>query len=290
MGQVRATLLNFLLRNLYKRRLKACRTPFDWRKVGESAPALVPRGARFAAATMGGVAGEWVEGEDGATRGALIYLHGGGYVCMSPKSHRAITAAFALRGLRVFVPDYRLAPEHPFPAALDDALAVWRALRSTVEGPIFVAGDSAGGGLALALMLALRDHGEPGPGAACLFSPWTDLAGAGFSLQANRDRDPLLAVENFDMMARAYAGEADVRNPLLSPVYADFAGLPRMIAFVGDTEMLLDDSTRVAARAKEAAVPFDLRVYRGMPHVWPFFNVILPEGRKALDEAAAFLS
>ena len=289
MAGLRTHFVNLYFRTVMRRRLAACRTPSDVRRVSESAPSLVPRGATFAKATAGGVPGEWIDAERRAARGTLLYLHGGGYVCMSSKTHRPITAAFALRGFRVFAADYRLAPEHAFPAALDDATAAWQALRVEADGPLFVAGDSAGGGLALALMLNVRAHGDRLPDAACLFSPWTDLAGSGQSFRGNRDRDPLLNADVSRMQAAAYAGEADLLSPLISPLFGDLTGLPPTIAFVGDSEILLDDSTRLAERARAAGVDFELKAYRDMPHVWPFLNVILPEGRKALDEAARFL-
>jgi epsilon-lactone hydrolase len=170
MAEFRTSLLNFLLRILYKRRLAACQTPWDVRRLSDSSPVIVPKGARYIEATVGGVSGEWVEAPGSSGLGTLLYLHGGGYVCMSPRSYRAITAGFALRGFRVFAPDYRLAPEHPFPAAVEDAFAVWEGLRESVDGSLFVAGDSAGGGLALALLLTLRDKSREAPNAACLFS------------------------------------------------------------------------------------------------------------------------
>ena len=290
MAQARTRLINAIVRRVMKRRLSACKTPLDVRRLFEASPLLItPKGARYAQATMGGVPGEWIEADKPQPRATLLYLHGGGYVSMSPRTHRPITAAFARRGLRVFAADYRLAPEHPFPAALDDATAAWRALRAEVGGPMLVAGDSAGGGLALAMMLNLRDRGERGPDAGCLFSPWTDLACTGESTKGNRDRDPLLTIDGADILSSAYAGGSDLQNPLISPLYGDFAGLPRMIAFVGDTEVLLDDSIRVAARAKWVGVDVELRVYPDMPHVWPALNAILPEGRQALEEAVAFL-
>ena len=289
MAEFRTSVMNFLLRILYKRRLATCKTAWDVRRLSDSSPVIVPKGARFVEATVGGVAGEWVEVPGASNLGTLLYLHGGGYVCMSPRSYRPITAGFALRGFRVFAPDYRLAPEHPFPAAIEDASAAWGGLRESVDGPLFLAGDLAGGGLALALLIHLREHGREGPNAACLFSPWTDLACTGQSMTTNRDRDPLLVGDSLRLMALAYAGETDLETPLLSPLYADLAGLPRMIAFVGDTEILLDDATRLAEPARSANVQFQLRKYHDMPHVWPMFNVVLPAGRNALDEAAAFL-
>ena len=245
---------------------------------------------RFAPAALGGVAGEWAESK--GTRPAeatLFYLHGGAYIGMSPRTHRNLTGAFARRGFRVFAADYRLAPEHPFPAALDDAAAAWRALRAKVRGPLYAAGDSAGGGLTLALLMRLRDMGEQPPDAACLFSPWTDLAVTGASTRTNANRDPLLAANGLDKVAEAYLAGADPRNPLASPVYGDFTGLPPLIFFVGDTEILLDDTLRAAERARDAGVKVELRVAPDMPHVWPFLNRVTPEGRRAMDEAAAFL-
>ena len=172
---MRTYLINLAIRKFVKSRLSACRTPLDVRKAFSSAlPA--PGGVRFSPATLGGVSGEWAEPKKGAAGfGALLYLHGGGYAAMSARTHRAITGGFAQRGIRVFAPDFRLAPEHKFPAAVDDVTEVWRALRAQVDGSIFLAGDSAGGGLSVALLMNLRDHREQGPTAACLFSPWTIL-------------------------------------------------------------------------------------------------------------------
>ena len=287
---LRTHLINLAIRGFVKRRLSACRTPLDMRKAFDAAPALAPRGVRFSQATLGGVVGEWAEPKNGAAGcGVLLYLHGGGYVAMSPRTHRAITGGFAVRGFRVFAPDYRLAPEHQFPAALDDATAVWRALRAEIEGPVFVGGDSAGGGLAVALLLNLRDCSEPGPTAACLFSPWADLGVTGGSLAVNRDRDPMQVAEAFRMLAAAYAGRADPHMSLVSPIYGDFACLPPQMIFVGDTEILLDDAKRLAERARLASVATELRIYRDMPHAWPLLSAIMPEGRQALDEATGFL-
>lgn len=287
---LRVTLISQLMRLVSKRRLAKAKRPEDLRTIWESFPPIAPRGVRFTAGVVGGVPGEWAEAAAGASKGALLYLHGGGYVCLSARSHRAITGGFATRGLRVFAPDYRLAPEHPFPAALDDATAVWRALRGQIEGPLFVSGDSAGGGLALALLLALRDRGEPRPAAASLFSPWTDLAGTGASLLTNRDRDALLLPDKLAMVALAYAGRARRDDPLVSPLYGDLSGLPPIQLLVGDTEILLDDSRRLAERIEAAGGAVRLRIYPDVPHDWPLMQVVLPQGRQALDEAAAFLT
>ena len=273
-----------------KRRLSACRTPLDVRKAFNSSAPITPKGVRFSQAILGGVSGEWAEAKKHVTElGTLLYAHGGGYAAMSPRTHRGITGGFALRGLRVFTPDYRLAPEHLFPTAVDDIYAAWRGLRGQVDGPIFIAGDSSGGGLAAALLLKLRDLGEQGPVGACLFSPWTDLAVTGSSLEVNRGRDPMQVADCFRMLATSYLGGADPRTPLASPIYGNLAGIPPMLVFVGDTEILLDDAKRLVARAQSDGVAADLRIYRDMPHSWPLLNVILPEGRQALDESIAFL-
>ena len=208
---------------------------------------------------------------------------------MSPRSHRSITGALALRGFSVFAPAYRLAPENEFPAALNDVTEACRALRSQVDGPIFVAGDSSGAGLAVSLLVNLRDMGEERPSGASLFSPWIDLAVTGDSVVSNRDRDPMEVPEALLMLAKAYIGKADPRKPLISPIYGNLAGLPPLLIFAGDTEILLDDAKRLAERAREAGVSVDIQIYPDMPHAWPLLNAVLPEGRRALDEAASFM-
>ena len=289
MTSIRAHLISFVTRHVAKKQLAACRTPHDVRRVFNGVRPLTPRGASIAEATLGGVPGEWVEMKGVTPRASLLYLHGGAYVGMSPRTHRSITCAFAKRGFRVFAVDYRLAPEHPFPAALDDATAAWRALRAAAPGPVFVAGDSAGGGLTLALLLNLREKGDPMPDAACVFSPWTDLAISGESMKTNAVRDPLLVSDGIDVIANAYLGGADARNPLASPLYGDYAGLPPVQINVGDSEILLDDARRVAEKARAAGVKIELNIVSGVPHVWQFMNRIMPEARRSLDGAAAFL-
>jgi acetyl esterase/lipase len=287
--KMRGGLINFVLR-IVKRRLSSCRTPGDVRKAFNGFPSLSPRGVHFSQGNFGGVSGEWAEPNDErAIVGTVLYLHGGGYVAMSPRTHRSITGALALRGFTVFAPAYRLAPEHIFPAALNDVTETYLALRAEVDGPIFLAGDSSGAGLAVSLLVNLRDRGEERPSGACLFSPWIDLAVTGDSVVSNRDRDPMEVPETLLMLAEAYIGKADPRKPLISPIYGNLAGLPPLLIFAGDTEILLDDAKRLAERARVAGVAADMRVYPNMPHAWPLLNVVLPEGRRALDEAASFM-
>jgi epsilon-lactone hydrolase len=222
----------------------------------------------------------------------ILYLHGGGYYFCSPKSHRSLVFQLAMRsGARTFSLDYRLAPEHPFPAALDDALAAYRRLLADGTPPdsIVVAGDSAGGGLALALLVALRDAGDALPAAALLFSPWTDLAATGGTLVTNDGADPMFRGAAVARVAKFYLADADPRNPYVSPLYADLGGLPPLFIQAGSTEVLLDDAQRVAERAKAAGVVVEFEVWRKMPHVWPLFAPFVPEARRALDRAAAFV-
>ncbi|WP_321788385.1 alpha/beta hydrolase [Burkholderia pyrrocinia] len=240
--------------------------------------------------------GEWLERTDaGAGRGpgrTLLYFHGGGYYFCSTRTHRPLVFGLTKRaGVRSFSLDYRLAPENRFPAALDDALAAYRQLLALGTPPesIVLGGDSAGGGLALATLVALRDRGEPLPAGAILFSPWTDLAATGDSLRTNDGADPMFAGAALPKAAKLYLGDASATDPYASPLYADFAGLPPLYIQVGSTEVLLDDSRRVAEKAKAAGVPVEIEVWPDMPHVWQLYTPMVPEARDALDRAAAFL-
>ncbi len=192
-----------------------------------------PRARGLSPDAIGGLSGEWAQ-SDNSGAGTLLYLHGGGYFACSPQTHRSITGSYAIRGFSVFSPDYRLAPEHPFPAALDDALAVYRAMLDRVPANrLAIAGDSAGGGLALATLLAARDAGLPMPACALLFSPWTDLAGTGATVLTNAKRDSMLYGPKLVEGAALYLNGADPRNPLASPLYGDLAGLPPLLIQVG---------------------------------------------------------
>jgi monoterpene epsilon-lactone hydrolase len=239
--------------------------------------------------------GEWIEPaapDHPARDRCILYFHGGAYITMSARSYRTITSRLATwSDTRLFALDYRLAPEHPFPAALDDAVAAYRALIAAGTPParIVVAGDSAGGGLALSLLVALRDAGDPLPAAGVLFSPWTDLAATGQSIIDNNESDALFFGSWVLPVAQHYLGRTPATNPLASPVYADLAGLPPLLIQVSDTEVLLDDSRRVAENARRAGVETTLRVWTGLPHVWQFFATFLPEARAALYEAATFI-
>ncbi len=249
----------------------------------------VPSGITAKQETIGGVPGEWLSPDAGGAAGTLLYLHGGAYFACSSQTHRPITGGFARRGLEVFAADYRLAPENPFPAAVDDAIAAYRGLlaRGVQPSSLVVGGDSAGGGLALAMLLSLRDAGDPMPAAAVLFSPWTDLAGTGATLRSNSRRDAMFTGEGFSRASEPYLAGADPRNPLASPLYADLGGFPPMLIHVGSYEVLLDDSLRVAERARAAGTDVTLQTWPVVPHVWQLFR--MPEVKQSMDAAATFL-
>jgi epsilon-lactone hydrolase len=222
----------------------------------------------------------------------LLYLHGGGFFACSPATHRAATMAFAQSAqLRVFVPDYRLAPEHRFPAALDDAVACCDWIAAETGRPVAaVAGDSAGGNLVLATLLRLRDTGRALPAAGVAFSPLTDLAATGASIVENDRRDALFFGASVARVGEVYLPpEMDARDPLASPLYADLAGLPPLLLHVGTDEVLRDDSLRLAARATAAGVKVTLRVWPVVPHAWQLMGRLLPEGRQSLQAAMAFV-
>lgn len=250
-----------------------------------------PDGVTCTPVEAGGVSAEWsvAAGVDEAK--VVLYVHGGGYVMGSAGSHRDVTGRLSeAAGARVLSLNYRLAPEHPFPAPVDDAVAAYRWLlaQGISPGNIAVAGDSAGGGLAIATLLALRDAGEPLPAAGIGISPWVDMEGTGESMTTRAAVDPVVQKEGLLGMAKLYLGDADPKNPLAAPLHADLAGLPPLLLQVGDAETLLDDSTRLAERARAAGVDVTLKVWDEMPHVWHLFAPILPEGRQAIDEIGSF--
>lgn len=255
------------------------------------------RGVRVSEVHEGGVRGEWITparaGEDGGAR-VILYLHGGGYVSCSPSTHRPITAALArLANSRVFAPDYRLAPEHRYPAALDDALAAYRWLLGQGVAPasLSIAGDSAGGGLALALLLRARDEGLPMPASAVCFSPWTDLAGTTESARTNDGRCAMFRTPNFKEFAPLYLGAASPFDPYASPAHAaDYAGLPPLLLQVGSTELLLDDARVVHEKIRAAGGASRLEVYEDVMHCWQMLDGLVPEARAALKSAAHFIN
>ncbi|MFF8928816.1 alpha/beta hydrolase [Streptomyces longwoodensis] len=224
-------------------------------------------------------------------RGRLLYLHGGGYVVGSPDTHAGLVGELARRaGLRAVSVDYRTAPEHPFPAAVDDGLAAYRELLADTDPrDLVLAGDSAGGGLSIATMLAAREAGLPQPAAVVLFSPWVDLTLAGGSIRTKEDADPLFVEADLRDYADLYLGPTDPAHPLASPLFADLTGLPPLLVQVGANEVLLDDAVRLAGRAGADDVEVTLEVGPGLPHVFQHYYGRLDEADAALDRAARFL-
>lgn len=247
---------------------------------------------RFEPVDAGGVKAEWCFPPNAGRVGTIFYLHGGAYTIGSPMTHRGIVSMLARAAdLRAFSVDYRLAPENPFPAAVDDALTAYRWMLGSGVSPetAAVAGDSAGGGLALALLLALRDARDPLPACSVVISPWTDLAGTGHSLSSRAAADPILTPKLLHRSAAAYLRDADPRNPLASPLYGDLHGLPPLLIHAADADIIRDDATRFAKRAEAAGVDVTLKLAPDMVHVWHYFASVIPEGREAIEEIGAFV-
>jgi epsilon-lactone hydrolase len=222
----------------------------------------------------------------------ILYLHGGGYVMGSPPQYRDFIWRIArAASARVVCPYYRLAPEHPFPAALDDAVTAysWLLAQGVEPRRLVIMGDSAGGGLALATLLRVRDEGLPLPAAAIALSPWTDLALTGDSMRSNFSADLTLRYERAACFARHYLGGADPRHPYASPLYGDPAGLPPTLIQVGSDEILRDDSVRMAEKLRAAGSPVEIEVWPRMFHVWQLYARVLPEGRRAIRRIGAFV-
>ena len=240
----------------------------------------------------GGVSAQWISAPGARDDRVLLYLHGGGYVIGSVHSHRDLIARLsAASGCRVLGLDYRLAPEHPFPAPVEDATAAYRWLLDQGVAPaqIAIAGDSAGGGLTAATLLSLRDAGTPLPAAAVMLSPWVDLEGEGASMKTRADVDPMVKRELVLGMAETYLAGGDPRQPLAAPLHAALEGLPPLLIHVGDHETLLDDSVRFAEKARVAGVDVTLEVWGEMVHVWHLFADELPQAQRAIERVGEFL-
>ncbi len=251
-----------------------------------------PARAKVIRDTLGGVAALRIIPPNAQRGRNILFLHGGGYVSGTPELYRQLTwwiARTAHAGVATIA--YRLAPEHPFPAALDDAVAAWHGLLAEGADPrhAVLMGDSAGGGLALALALRLRDEVRPLPAAIVAMSPWTDLAVSGASVRGNAAADPMLDADDIGHLAGRYLAGADPRNPYASPLYGDPAGLPPTLIQVGGDEMLRDDSVRMAERMRAAGCTVELEVWPRMPHVWQAFAGMLPEARRAIARIGAFV-
>lgn len=251
-----------------------------------------PDDVTYEPAIVSGVPVEWITPAGAEPGRLLVYHHGGGYALCSIDTHRGLCTHLARAArARVCSVGYRLAPEHPHPAAVDDATAVYRALLADGIEPARTAlgGDSAGGGLTLAALVALRDAGDPLPAAAICISPWTDLSISGESVRTRADADPMLGEAQLELMSRLYLAGGDPRSPTASPLFADLSGLPPLLVQVGTAEVLLDDSVRLADRARIAGVEMELETWDDMIHVWHSFADLLPEGREAIAGIGRFL-
>lgn len=267
----------------------------DFRKKMVEPPWSVPNGFLLSEISMDNFRMEWLQSKESCSDKALLQLHGGGYIGAMRNAYRnfAVTYSSLGNGMPVLTADYRVAPQDPFPAALEDAYASYRwLLENGYQGEqIFLAGDSAGGGLALALAMCLRDRGEPMPCGIIAMSPWTDLTASGESYETNYEKDPLFGGTKDSMIYnREYVGLEDPRNPYISPAFGSFEGFPPMLIQAGSYEMLLSDSEIVAKKAKEQGVKVRLHIYEGMFHVFQMAMRHMPESRLAWKEAGKFLA
>lgn len=256
-------------------------------------PLWLPRGLRVASTRLGGVACDWLTPRRAQPGRVVLYLHGGGYIGGSVRSMRSLAAWIAEAAQsRVCAVEYRLAPEHPHPAALDDAMAVYAAVLAagTTAGQLGIVGDSAGGGLAVATMLTARDRGLPLPAAAALISPWLDLTpGRRGSRITNAVRDDVLSLRHGETIVRAYAGAHPLESPALSPLLGDLRGLPPTLVQVSTSEILLDDAMEFAVRGRAAGMTVTTDPWDGLPHDWQAAVPFAPEARRAVRALGAFL-
>lgn len=243
------------------------------------------------AVTVAGRNAEWIRAPGSQPGRAILYLHGGGYIMGSLTTHRSLAGEVSRAAqAAVLLLDYRLAPEAPFPAAVEDGVASFRWLldQGFVPRALAIAGDSAGGGLTVATLVSARDQGLPMPGAAVCISPWADLTCSNASYQSRADADPMVTPD-ISRMADLYLQGADPKNPLASPNYADLRSLPPLLIHVGRDEVLLDDSVKLDEKAKADGVDSTLEIWEDMIHVWHAFHPMLPEGRQAIERVGAFL-
>ena len=251
-----------------------------------------PKNVQITPVNAAGVPAEWLTPPRSIPNKVMIFLHGGGYVMGSPSTHRSLIARLATTlGVRALSVDYRLAPEHPFPSALEDSLTAyhWVIKQGVSPENIVIAGDSAGAGLTLATLISLRDNREPLPAMALCISPWTDLTLTGSSIQTQEKIDPYISHDLLKLGAH-YIGHNDPSSPLISPFYADLSGLPPLLIHVGTDEVLLSDSTRLAAAAEKAGLEVTFKIWERMWHDFHFWAPYLPEANQAIEEMSDFVS
>ncbi len=252
----------------------------------------VHKDIKVAPVIAGTVPAEWSYPKNAQVDATILYIHGGAWYMCSPRTHRGIVSHIVqASGVRALSIDYRLAPENPFPAALEDCISAyeWLMAQGIPANRIIVAGDSAGGNLTLALLVALREAGKPSPAAAVGLSPATDLTGSGESYLTRKSLDPILSNLGSTTITKDYTGNHDLRDPYLSPLFADLHGLPPILIHVGDHEVLLDDSTRFGDEASAAGVDAQVKVWPEMFHVFQLFVPWMPEARQAIGEIGEFI-
>jgi monoterpene epsilon-lactone hydrolase len=252
----------------------------------------LPLGVSYERINCNGISCEWIIPKNVNNKGVVLYFHGGAYVSGSIDTHRGLVARIAKASKTACLSvDYRLAPEHPFPAGLEDAITIynWLILQGYNHKKIIIAGDSAGGGLAIAALLKLRDDNALMPLAAVCMSPWLDLECTGDSGWKLVKKDPMLKVEFGKVYANYYAPDQDLKHPYISPYYANLQGLPSIYIQVSDSELILDDSTRFAEKAKAVGVDVSIEIWKQMVHVWQVFSPILPEATKAIQKIGNYI-
>jgi epsilon-lactone hydrolase len=297
MPSLSARLTNLMARVMVKRvlnapelKLQAVRRAMASRT---GMPNAFPAGVRIETSVEPVLPGEWIIPAAVTKPGVMVFMHGGGYLAGSPKTHRALTTWLAHRaGMRLFSLDYRLAPEHPFPAGLDDAVRAVHALvaAGTPISQIVLCGDSAGGGLVLATMLRLRAEGAALPAAAALICPLTDCTGQSKSLVTNAESEPLLGLRHRESAMRYYAGKTPLEHPYISPLFADLRGLPPMIVEASRIEVLWDDAAQFVEKAKAAGVDITFVPHDGLAHDWHVMVPFTPEARASVRRIADFLA
>ncbi len=293
MASIRSKIAAGITRLTLKRKLGTSGSVDEERATLEKMSKLTARRKPGAAALVGGVKGEWAEPAVHTGNRTLLYLHGGGYVIGSPASHRDLVSAIAdAAQARALILDYRLGPEHPFPAAVDDALAAYRGLlqQGCAAQSLFIAGDSAGGGLTIATLLSIKQAGLPLPAAGICLSPWVDLTLGSDTITSKAADDPLLTPAALRWMRDQYLAGQDPNATLASPLFADLSGLPPLLIQVGSEEILLDDSRHLDERARAAGVEVTLEVWNGMMHVWHLMAMMIPEGKQAIQAIGNYVA
>jgi acetyl esterase/lipase len=293
MASIRSKLMAAVTRRVMKGKVGVSGSVAQDRATLEKMSAMSARRKPGETAIVGGVPGEWQMPSVLTGNRVILYLHGGGYVIGSVATHRDMVGRIAdASGARALLLDYRLAPEHPFPAAVDDAVAAYRGLLGTGAKPenIVFAGDSAGGGLTVAALVALKQQGLPLPAAGICLSPWVDLTFSGESMKTKLEADPLLGPGPLKWMGDLYLAGQAPESPLASPLFADLTGLPPLLIQVGSEEVLLDDALRLNAAAKAAGINVSLEVWDGMMHVWHLMAAMIPEGKQAIQGIGKYIA